>query len=97
MQKYAKTGYKIASNNEKSLNRALSATEEKIRSTLLEFNSSSCYSPEATALLEGQLSDIERSFMKLSLPSKMILKLFILICLSSLSLCLEGQWQENQH
>lgn len=28
-KKYAKTGYKIASNNEKSLNRALSATEER--------------------------------------------------------------------
>ncbi len=69
-KKYAKSGYKIASNNEKSLNRALSAAEEKIRSTLLEFNSSSCYSPETTALLEGQLSDIEQSFIKLSFAFK---------------------------
>ena len=55
--KYAKIGYKIASNNGKSLNRALLEAEEKISSTLSKFNSSSCYSPETTALLERQLSE----------------------------------------
>ena len=64
-KKSAKTGYRIAANKEKSLNKALSAAEERIRSTLLEFNSSSCYSPEAIGLLESQLSEIEQSFINL--------------------------------
>ena len=69
-KKSAKDGYKIASIQEKNLNRALSAAEEKVRSTLTDFNSSPCYSPEATSLLEGQLSDIEQAFMRLSFAFK---------------------------
>lgn len=69
-KKSAKTGYRIAANKEKSLNKALSAAEERIRSTLLEFNSSSCYSPEAIGLLESQLSEIEQSFINLSFAFK---------------------------
>lgn len=68
--KYAKIGYKIASNNGKSLNSALLEAEEKISSTLSKFNSSSCYSPETTTLLERQLSDIKQSFIKLSFAFK---------------------------
>ncbi len=69
-KKSAKTGYKIALTHEKNLNRVLSIAKEKIRSTLLDFNSSPCYSPEATNLLEGQLRDIEQDFMKLSFAFK---------------------------
>lgn len=68
--KTAKIGYKIASTKEKDLNKALTVAKEKIQSTLLEFNSSSCYSPEATDLLERQLSDIEQSFIRLSFAFK---------------------------
>ncbi|WP_333657125.1 GTPase domain-containing protein [Tissierella praeacuta] len=69
-EKSAKAGYKIALKHEKHLNRVLSVAEEKVRSTLLDFNSSPCYSPEATNLLEGQLIDIEQDFNKLSFAFK---------------------------
>ncbi|MEW9124707.1 MAG: GTPase domain-containing protein [Thermotaleaceae bacterium] len=69
-EKSAKVGYKIALTHEKKLNRVLSVAEEKVRSALLEFNSSPCYSPEATNLLEGQLIDIEQDFKKLSFAFK---------------------------
>lgn len=69
-EKSAKTGYKIALVYEKNLNRVLSVAEERVRGTLLEFSSSVCYSPEATNLLESQLSDIEQDFMKLSFAFK---------------------------
>lgn len=69
-KKSAKIGYKIAVNNEKSLSRALSDAEEKIRAALLEFSSSSCYSPTATELLETQRSEIKQSFNDLSVAFK---------------------------
>ena len=69
-EKSAKTGYKIALIHEKKLNSVLSMAENKVRNTLLEFNSSACYSPEATVLLENQLMDIERDFMNLSFAFK---------------------------
>ncbi len=69
-KKSARTGYKIASAQEKNLGHALSTAEEKVRDTLYDFNSSPYYSPEATGLLEGQLSDIEQAFLKLSFAFK---------------------------
>lgn len=65
-QKSARVGYMLASRQEKNLNKALSSVEEKIRSTLNDFNNSPCYSPEATNLLEKQLSENEQAFMRLS-------------------------------
>ena len=69
-KKAARTGFNIASEQEKHLNSALSSAEEKVRDTLYDFNSSPCYSPEATSLLEGQLSDIEQAFLRLSFAFK---------------------------
>lgn len=69
-RKSARIGYKIASGQEKNLNKALSAAKEKVRSTLNDFNNSPCYSPEATSLLENQLSDIKQAFLKLSFAFK---------------------------
>lgn len=68
--KSAKVGYKIASAQEKNLNKALYAAREKVRGTLIDFSNSPCYSPEATSLLEGQLSDIEQAFERLSVAFK---------------------------
>lgn len=65
-KKSAKAGYKIASGQEKNLNKVLSVAKEKVRSALYDFSNSPCYSPEATSLLEGQLSDIEQAFLNLS-------------------------------
>lgn len=69
-KKTARIGFDIASGQEKNLNHALSVAEEKVRDTLLNFNSSPCYSPEATSLLEGQLTDIEQAFLRLSFVFK---------------------------
>ena len=60
--KSAKTGYKIASAQEKNLNRALASAQEKVQSTIIDFNSSPCYAPEATELLEVQLVEIRDTF-----------------------------------
>ena len=65
-KKSAKAGYKIAFGQGKNLNKVLSVAKEKVRSALYDFSNSPCYSPEATSLLEGQLSDIEQAFLKLS-------------------------------
>lgn len=65
-KKSANAGYKIASGQEKNLNKVLSVAKEKVRSALYDFRNSPCYSSEATSLLEGQLSDIEQAFLKLS-------------------------------
>lgn len=65
-KKSAKAGYKIASGQEKNLNKVLSVAKEKVRSALYDFSNSPCYSSEATSLLEGQLSDIEQAFLNLS-------------------------------
>lgn len=65
-KKSAKAGYKIASGQGKNLNKVLSVAKEKVRSALYDFSNSPCYSPEATSLLEGQLSDIEQAFLNLS-------------------------------
>ena len=65
-KKSAKAGYKIASGQGKKLNKVLSVAKEKVRSALYDFSNFPCYSPEATSLLEGQLSDIEQAFLNLS-------------------------------
>lgn len=62
----AKTGYKIASAQEKNLNRTLASAQEKVRRTIIDFNSSSCYAPEAAELLEVQLVEIRDAFNRLS-------------------------------
>lgn len=69
-KKAAKTGYTIAIKHEKTLNKVLSVAKEKIRSTLLHFKSSACYSPEVINLLESQLRNIEQDFMRLSFAFK---------------------------
>ena len=51
----AKTGYKIASAQEKNLNRTLASAQEKVRRTIIDFNSSPCYVRETTELLGVQL------------------------------------------
>lgn len=51
----AKTGYKTASTQEKNLNKALVSAQEKVQSTIIDFNSSPCYVREATELLGVQL------------------------------------------
>lgn len=68
--KSAKTGYKIASAQEKNLNRALASAQEKVQSTIIDFNSSPCYAPEATELLEVQLVEIRDAFNRLSFAFK---------------------------
>lgn len=65
-KKSAKAGYIIASGQEKNLSKVLSVAKEKVRSALYDFRNSPCYSSEATSLLEGQLSEIEQAFLKLS-------------------------------
>lgn len=68
--KSAKTGYKIASAQEKNLNKALASAQEKVQSTIIEFNRSPCYAPEATELLEAQLVEIRAAFNRLSFAFK---------------------------
>lgn len=68
--KSAKNGYKIASAQEKNLNRALASAQEKVQSTIIDFNSSPCYAPEATELLEVQLVEIRDAFNRLSFAFK---------------------------
>ena len=68
--KSAKTGYKIASAQEKNFNRALASAQEKVQSTIIDFNSSPCYAPEATELLEVQLVEIRDAFNRLSFAFK---------------------------
>lgn len=69
-KKTARIGYKIASAKEKNLNRALYSAQEKVHSTIIDFNSSPCYAPEAAELLESQLTDIRKSFNRLSFAFK---------------------------
>ncbi|MCI5596248.1 MAG: 50S ribosome-binding GTPase [Lachnospiraceae bacterium] len=69
-KKTAKVGYKIASTKEKKLNRVLYSAQEKVQSTTIDFNSSPCYAPEATELLESQLADIRSAFNRLSFTFK---------------------------
>lgn len=66
----AKTGYKIASAQEKNLNRTLASAQEKVRRTIIDFNSSPCYAPEAAELLEVQLVEIRDAFNRLSFVFK---------------------------
>lgn len=68
--KSAKNGYKIALAQEKNLNRALASAQEKVQSTIIDFNSSPCYAPEATELLEVQLVEIRDAFNRLSFAFK---------------------------
>ena len=62
----AKIGYKIASAQEKNLNRALASAQEKVQSTIVGFNTSPFYTPEAIELLEAQLEEIREAFNHLS-------------------------------
>lgn len=62
----ATVGHQIASAHQKHLKKTLSIAEDNIRKTLLDFTNSSCYSPEATSMLQGQLTDIQSSFSNLS-------------------------------
>lgn len=68
--KAAKTGYKIALAQEKNLNRVLASAQEKVQNTIIDFNSSPCYAPEATELLEVQLVEIRDAFNRLSFAFK---------------------------
>lgn len=68
--KAARIGYKIASAQEKNLNRALTSAQEKIQTTIIDFNSSPCYAPETTELLEVQLVEIGDAFNRLSFAFK---------------------------
>ncbi len=69
-QKAAKSGYEIASTQEKNLSSALRVAEEKIQSAIIDFNSSSCYAPETAELLESQLLEISSAFNRLSFAFK---------------------------
>ena len=40
----------------------LASAQEKVQSTIIDFNSSPCYAPEATELLEVQLVEIRDTF-----------------------------------
>lgn len=66
----AKIGYKIASEQEKNLAKTLSLARDNVQSTILEFNSSPCYVPEAANLLELQLGEISEAFNQLSFSFK---------------------------
>ena len=52
------------------MNRALASAQEKVQSTIIDFNSSPCYEPEATELLEVQLVEIRDAFNRLSFAFK---------------------------
>ena len=69
-KKSAKTGYKIASSQEKLLNSALISAQEEIQKTITSFNTSPCYAPKAAELLEGQLIEISENFNSLSVSFK---------------------------
>lgn len=57
-KKSIKVEYKIALSQEKNLSRALSSAQDKVQTAIIDFNTSPCYAPEATELLESQLVDI---------------------------------------
>lgn len=61
-KEYARTGYRISSEQEKNLRKTLDSAREKIRGAVLDFASSSYYAPEAMEQLQIQLNDIERSY-----------------------------------
>lgn len=69
-KKTARVGYKIASTQEKNLNRTLDLAQKKVQSTIIDFSSSPCYAPEATQLLEDQLVEIRNAFNRLSFVFK---------------------------
>lgn len=54
----AARGYKIASEKEKSLDKALSVAEERVLNTLVDFRASPCESEKVSEMLSEQLSDI---------------------------------------
>ena len=62
----AKIGYKIASEQEKNLNRTLDSAQKEIQNTIQDFQRSPCYASGTTELLEKQLKDIKKSFKHLS-------------------------------
>ena len=65
-KKTAKVGYKIATAQEKNLNRTLRSAQKEVQSTINDFNSSPCYAPETSELLDRQLRDIKDSLSNLS-------------------------------
>lgn len=69
-KKSARVGYRIASSQEKNLSRVLSSAQDKVQNTIIDFNTSPCYAPEATELLESQLVDIRDAFNRLSFAFK---------------------------
>lgn len=62
----AKTGYKIASAQEKVLSRTLNHAQEKVQKTIDELSCSKLYAPESSRLLEEQLVEIKSDFCRLS-------------------------------
>jgi len=69
-KKSAKVGYKIAESQYKNLNSTLFEAGEKIKHTIMDFNSSPCYVSGATELLSQQLIDVNQSFNLLSFAFK---------------------------
>lgn len=61
----ASRGYKIASEKEKSLDKALSVAEERVLNTLVDFRASPCESEKVSEMLSEQLSDIRSSLENL--------------------------------
>ena len=61
----AARGYKIASEKEKSLDKALSVAEERVLNTLVDFKASPCESEKVSEMLSEQLSDIRSSLENL--------------------------------
>ncbi|MCQ2474094.1 MAG: 50S ribosome-binding GTPase [Saccharofermentans sp.] len=61
----AARGYKIASEKEKSLDKALSVAEERVLNTLVDFRASPCESEKVSEMLSEQLSDIRSSLENL--------------------------------
>ena len=68
--KSAKKGYSIAKTQEKNLSRALTTAQEKVEQTVADLNSSPCYAPETTEMLEEQLLEIRNAFNSLSFAFK---------------------------
>ena len=69
-QESARTGYTIASKQEKNLSKVLNLAEERIKQAIIDFNTSSCYEPKTAELLETQLIEINNAFNRLSFALK---------------------------
>ncbi len=62
----ARTGYDIASGQYKLLHSTIRKAEDKIESTLIDFNTSSCYLSDATSSLSQQLAETRSALDGLS-------------------------------